>query len=220
MKRIHRKLLATLVVLVGKGLFSLPAFAQDPNDFNYWTQQCYELKREQGLEACDRAIELQQDQAILWTTRGAILHRDFNKSSEALTYHNRAIELDGDNSLAWYNRCTALNNLRRYEEAVVSCEQALAGDGNWGDGEAYLAWTAKGVGLRRLGRYTQAVEAYEEAITLKPDDQTTWNNKGVALYKLGRYLEALEAFETALEIDTNNQVTQQNLNLTLQRLSR
>ncbi len=220
MTRIYRKILLTLMVLGGTGLIGTAAVAQEPNDFNYWTQQCYELRGEAGLEACDRAIELQQDQAMLWTTRGAILHRDFKKPSEALTYHNRAIELDRDNSLAWYNRCTALNNLRRYEEAVTSCELALAGDGNWGDGEVYLAWTAKGVALRRLGRYTQAVEAYEQAIALKPDDQTTWNNKGVALYKLGRYLEALEAFEIALEIDVNDRVTQENLDLTLRRLGR
>ena len=222
----YKQVLIALVLLGGTGLINSTTVAQNPDsidyldNLDYWTQQCYNLRGRQGLEACDRAIEIQQDNPIFWTTRGAILHRDLNKSSEALTYHNHALKIDRDNSLAWYNRCTTLNNLRRYEEAVTSCEYSLLGDGNWGDGEPYLAWIAKGVGLRRWGRYDQAVEAYDEAIALKPDDLTAWNNKGVALYKAGRYLESLDAFEMALEIDVDDQVAQQNRDLALQRLGK
>src|SRR5262249_12588247 len=53
---------------------------------------------------------------------------------------------------------------KRYEEALASYEQALAG---WPDDVATL--TNRGTTLRRLKRFDQAIASYERALALEPD---------------------------------------------------
>jgi pimeloyl-ACP methyl ester carboxylesterase len=45
---------------------------------------------------------------------------DRNKYDEAIKYYDRAIELDPNNHLPWMNKGNALDNLGRYDEAIVS----------------------------------------------------------------------------------------------------
>jgi len=215
-----KKGLAILLSVGGMALASTPALAQESSDFERWASQCYELQGQRGLEACDRALEINPNDATLWTSRGAVLQENLGRTQEALNSHNRAISLKPDYSLALYNRCVVLATQAKYEAAIASCDRALEGDGRWGKAQPAEAWTSRGVSLRRLGRHEQALESYNRAIALNPEDALIWNNRGVALLGLGRSSEALEAFEQALKLNPNHELAQRNRAIALQELGR
>lgn len=147
----------------------------------------------------------------------------------ALQYYDRAIELKSDNAAAYAGRCEALNQLGRPEEAIVSCNDALAYDANlvearWSKGNALLrqnrtyealkiyedvtdydakfapGWVKRGVALQRLGRSAEALYVLDQAITLKRDSAEAWSTKGEALLNLQRYDEAVAALDKALQL--------------------
>ncbi|MDR9402991.1 MAG: tetratricopeptide repeat protein [Halothece sp. Uz-M2-17] len=131
---------------------------------------------------------------------------------------------------AWLNRGFALAQLKRFEEQLSSCDQAveldpdfvealnckgLALDELGQDEEAvnlfeqavqldrdfYQAWNNKGEVLMELKRPEIALEAFDRAKLYNPDYLFAWNNRGNALFQLERYAEAIAAYEQALKID-------------------
>ncbi len=58
----------------------------------------------------------------------------------AIAACDRAITLKPDYSLSLTDRCVALLQLDRYQDAVESCRRALTGDGNWGDRTEASGW--------------------------------------------------------------------------------
>lgn len=214
-----KKGFAVLLSLGGLALASTTALAQDSQmEFERLAKLCYELQDRRGLDACDRALEINPNNATLWTNRGATLHESFGRTQESLESHNRAIAIDADYSLALYNRCVAFVVQEQYDAAIDSCDRALEGDGRWGKAQPAEAWASRGVALRRSGRYAQALESYDRAIALKPDDALIWNNRGVALLGLGRFQDALAAFEQALKLNPNYELAQRNRAIALQQL--
>ncbi|MBE9115714.1 tetratricopeptide repeat protein [Lusitaniella coriacea LEGE 07157] len=214
-----KRLLTAVMALSGVAFTSTTAFAQEANSFEEWANQCYELSGEPALEACDKAIELNANDATVWTNRGRILYADLGRTEEALESLNRAIAIAPNDSLALYNRCTALAALERYQQAIDSCDRAIAGDGRWGESDPSRAWVNRGVSLRRLGRHNEAIESYDRAIEINPNDALVWNNKGAVLYEVERYADALSAFEEALRLDPNHELARRNRNIVQQRLS-
>jgi tetratricopeptide (TPR) repeat protein len=186
--------------------------------FERWASLCQELDGREGLDACDRALEIAPDNATLWTNRGVILYNLPDRNQDALEALNRALEIAPDYSLALYNRCVTLAQIGRYTEAVESCDRALEGNGVWGAANPSAAWINRGVALRRLGRYQEALESYDSAIELNANNPLIWNNKGTILFELQRYEEALAAFEQALTIDEDFDLAQRNRDILLERL--
>ena len=99
----------------------------------------------------------------------------------------------------WLARGKALYDLKRYEEALAACEQALHIDPDY----AY-AHSGKGLALYYLERYEEALVACERALNLDPNNAFAYSGKGAALWGLKRYEEALVACEHALHLDPNN----------------
>jgi tetratricopeptide (TPR) repeat protein len=99
----------------------------------------------------------------------------------------------------WLNEGSVLINLKRYEEALAACEQAIRLDPN--DARAY---TGKGLALRNLKRHEEALVAYDQAIRLDPTNTDAYTGKGLALGNLKRHEEALAAFDQALRLDPND----------------
>ncbi|HEY9658719.1 MAG TPA: tetratricopeptide repeat protein, partial [Allocoleopsis sp.] len=149
--------------------------------------------------------------------------------AQALKYYDRAIEVKPDNASAYAGRCETLNHLKRPEEAIVSCNDALAYQPNypealWSKGNALLqqgrtyealklyedvtylkgnfapAWVKKGVALQALGRSAEAVYALDQAIALQRNSAEAWSTRGAALYRLQRYDEALVSLDKALQL--------------------
>lgn len=147
----------------------------------------------------------------------------------ALKFYERAITLKSDYADAYAGQCEALNRLGRPENAIVSCNDALAYDPNsiealWSKGNALLqqnrtyealkiyedvtyydakfapGWVKRGVALQRLGRSAEALYVLEQAIVLKRDAAEAWSTKGEALINLQRYDEAIAALDKALQL--------------------
>jgi tetratricopeptide (TPR) repeat protein len=62
------------------------------------------------------------------------------------------------------NRGVALNELKRFEEAIASYDRAIALRPDYAS--AYLL---RGVALKRLNRPDKALASYDKAIAIKPD---------------------------------------------------
>ncbi|HYH43942.1 MAG TPA: tetratricopeptide repeat protein, partial [Burkholderiales bacterium] len=98
-------------------------------------------------------------------------------------------------AIAWSNRSVALHALRRYAEAVDSCERALLAEPAHAD-----AFYNRGNALQALRRDADAVASYDRALALRPDYAKAHTNRGNALYALKRYEEALAAYDRALAL--------------------
>lgn len=109
----------------------------------------------------------------------------------------------------------ALYNLKRYEEALVSYEQAIRLDPN--DSTIYYR---KGFALESLERYTEALASYEQAIRLNPNNTPAYYRKGNALNELERYEEALVVYEQVIRLNPNDATTYDNKAFALYNLKR
>ncbi len=98
----------------------------------------------------------------------------------------------------WLEEGYALIELKRYEEALATYEQAIRLDPNYA-----LAYNSKGSTLVELKRYEEALAACEQAIRLDPNLARAYNTKGITLHYLKRYEEALAADEQAIRLDPN-----------------
>jgi tetratricopeptide (TPR) repeat protein len=118
---------------------------------------------------------------------------------------------------------------RRYLDAQVCCQQALALDAchadtmhlmgrlslEQGDHELAVVWIARaiqqsaqgrylsslGTALQRQGRHDEAVKALDKAVQLSPADAAIWVDFGVVLESSERTSDALLCFQHALQLD-------------------
>jgi tetratricopeptide (TPR) repeat protein len=98
-------------------------------------------------------------------------------------------------AVAYNNKGVALDNLKRYEEAIAAYDQAIRLDPN-----NDVAYNNKGYALNELKRYKEALAAYEEAIRLDPNSAVAYNNKGNTLERLGKKREAQQAYARARQL--------------------
>ena len=93
----------------------------------------------------------------------------------------------------------ALVKLGRFDEALQSCERALAIKSDYAD-----ALYNRGNALRALGRHDDACASYSAALALEPRRADALNNLGLALLAFGQYGEALANFDAALAIEPDD----------------
>ncbi len=149
----------------------------------------------------------------------------------------------------WLDASYSLSNLKRHNEAIQACDEALAIDRNnaWAwryritllcelnryeeaiqacdqvlkiDRNDAGTWSEKGNALSHLKRHEEAIRACERALAIDPNYIHAWNNKGNALYELKRLEEAIHNFDRALAIDPNNIRAWNNKGLVLRDLKR
>ncbi len=150
---------------------------------------------------------------------------------------------------AYWGRCYSLNSLQQPEDAIASCNQALAlkpdyPEALWSKGNALdqeqrpadslklyeqatalkpdfaEAWNNLGVALINVGRASEAVGALDKATALKPDFASAWANRGAALWQMGRVRLAIASFDKALQIDPNNKDAMNLRQLAREKLKR
>jgi tetratricopeptide (TPR) repeat protein len=152
-------------------------------------------KYDEAVQAYDKAIEVNPENADTWYNKGLALERQ-NKYNEAIQAYDKAIELDPKDADAWSAKGAALNSQDKYDEAIQAYDKAIEIDPRYAD-----AWEGKGVALDGQGKYAEAVQAYEKATEINPQYAYAWNNKGVALREQGKYAESIQALDKAIEID-------------------
>jgi tetratricopeptide (TPR) repeat protein len=142
----------------------------------------------------DKYISLDPKNIYIWDIKAQAL-RSCGKSNDALECFDRAIEFN-PNIVLLVGKGFALNDLKKYDEAIHHFNKAINEDG--GDCEAHCG---KGIALTGLGRYEEALDSYNRAIDLDAEDPESWRGKGRALQALGRNLEADAAFFMAKELE-------------------
>ncbi len=64
----------------------------------------------------------------------------------------------------WFNKGNGLAKLKRYEEAIKACEEAIEINP-----KNDKAWVNKGFYLAKHKRYKEAIKAYKKAIKINPE---------------------------------------------------
>ncbi|MDP2796386.1 MAG: tetratricopeptide repeat protein [Methanoregula sp.] len=97
------------------------------------------------------------------------------------------------------DKCGALTDLGRYDEAIKTAELGLTEFP-----KSSGLWNNKGYAYYKMGKYNEAVDAYNNALRIDPSYLKGWNNKGDAYFKMGKYNEAVDAYNKALALDQGN----------------
>ena len=130
----------------------------------------------EALSDFNRAIELNPDYTWAIAHRGAT-YRFLGKGyyNKALADFNRAIDLKPNYAWAIAYRCQIYTLMKRYEEALVNCDRAIALDktivANW-PGE-------RGLLLSYLGRYAEVISCCEQGLQENPNDYVTLYTQAV-----------------------------------------
>jgi tetratricopeptide (TPR) repeat protein len=177
---------------------------------------------EEALNAYDRAIELDPENARIWMGKGDTRIRmgDYNESREiyenALNITNKSLEANKQDAKGWLVKGDLLERLYRYDEALESYNRSLEIDPK--DKEAWLnkgkaldMRTYRLQGPERIKAFEDAIIAYNEAIEIDPNYGNAWMNKGYSLLSLAafnknlsEYNESLKAFDKAIELIPSN----------------
>jgi hypothetical protein len=117
--------------------------------------------------------------------------------------------------VAWNNRAGVLRDLGRADDALASCERALALQPNYA-----AAWSNHGNALSDLDRPEAAERSYRRALELAPAFADAWNNLGLTQIDLNQHAQALSSYERALAIDPASVETRWNQALCLLQMGR
>jgi len=94
------------------------------------------------------------------------------------------------------NRGAVLQKLQRYDDALISYDQAIALKPNYAN-----AHYNRGTNLKKMLRPDEALASYERAIALNPKHAEAHNNRGVTLQEMKRYDEALVSYDQAIALN-------------------
>ena len=155
--------------------------------------------------------------------------RQERQYAKALASYDKLIKLKPNTAQAHWGRCDALTGLKRPDQAIVACNDALAinpdyAEALWSQGKALKlqdrslealklfeeatvlkpalagAWVDRGITLQEFGRSSEAIDALDAAIALDRNSAEAWSTRGAALWNLGRYDQAIAALDKALQI--------------------
>ncbi len=155
-----------------------------------------ELSRmDEALEAYDRAIALQEENALAWARKGRAL-RLMGRFDDALICYDRALEIFPRYAFAWRGKGLVLERLGRMEQALACYEMAAQIKPNdvWN-------WYNQADVLQNLNRYDDAIPLLEKALEVDPSHPNSWAKLG-QIYRLQQiYDKAINAYEKAIEMD-------------------
>ena len=129
--------------------------------------------------------------------------------------YGQALKIKPDYAEAYNNRGSALQQLKRFEEALDSYERALKIQPDYAE-----AYYNRGNALQQLRRFEEALDSYGQALKIKPEHAEAYNNRGNALQQLRRFEEALDSYERALKIRPDYAEAYNNRGNALQQLRR
>ncbi|MCI0714333.1 MAG: tetratricopeptide repeat protein [Chloroflexi bacterium] len=149
-----------------------------------------------ALDFYDRAITLNEENAVFFNNRGHVLS-ELERYDEAIADYDRAIGLDPNVALPYVNRGNAYWDIGEYELAVADYSRALEIDPL-----DPFTWSNRAVlYLSVLDEIELAIADYDAAIALNPTDPYPFFGRGTALVIQEEYDAALADFDRALELD-------------------
>jgi len=174
----------------------LKALAKEKNNQNFLLNYANLLSEKRQFRDAiiyyQKAIRQRPNDPICFANLAACYIRQ-GQPLLGLAAADQSIQLKSDYAEAWSNRGNALQDLKRYEEALASHERALEIKPDY-----HEAWSNKGLTLHELKRFDEAITHYDQALGLKPDYAEAWSNKGNTLRQLKRYDGAITHYDQAL----------------------
>jgi tetratricopeptide (TPR) repeat protein len=139
-----------------------------------------------------KLLKFQPDNTTLLTYLSAIaLHQ--GNLDETVRIIVKSLQIDPNQSNAHIIHGLALQNLKRFNDALASYDRAVALNPN-----DSIAFTNRGNTLLDLNEFANAVASYDRAIALDPDLAQAHSNRGLALQALKRLDEAVESYDRAI----------------------
>ena len=102
-------------------------------------------KYEEVITAYDKEIEINPNNSMAWTGKGAALS-SLNKFDEAIKAYDKAIEINPQDSYAWFNKGNALTKLGKFNDAKKAYDKAVEINPHNSNG-----WADKRLVLAKLG---------------------------------------------------------------------
>ncbi len=220
---------------------NLQKFSQElvDGDYQEYNSLTTDQRVEKILEIKDKILQLDlvdsEQRSSLLREQGR-LFQSGGETNQALDCYERSIVENPNNHKAWNNKGILLRNLKRYEEALRSCERCLEIQSEYVDGlfnrgavltglecytEALESYNcvliinpfhlnsifAQSDLFASLGRYGEAIIGYDKILKIKPEDYYIWLRRGYALFKIGRNEAAIESYDKALEVKHDDYFT-------------
>jgi superkiller protein 3 len=213
------------------------AIKLDPQNPEFWEGRALSLyfihRNQDATESWKKALQLYNDtlrknpkDVDAWRGKGRAFTmlaladtsglREAYRESE-LNAYEQGLRIAPQNSTLLYFKGSALYELKRYDEAITACDQALKigfdPSQPWmADGASHL----KGLAESALGKKNDSVQSYQEA--LKGSDEAikkanspqnlseAWAEKGMMLEEQGNYNESVKAFDNATNANSKNEM--------------
>lgn len=213
------------------------AIKLDPQNSELFDRKALSLfflhRNQEATESWKKALQLYNDtlqknpkNITAWIGKGRAFtmlaladtsgRRESYRESE-LNAYEQGLQIAPQNSTMLYFKGSALYELKRYDEAIIACDQALKigfdPSQPWmADGVSHL----KGLAEAALGKKNESAQSYQEA--LKGSDEAirkanssqnlseAWAQKGMMLEEQGNYNESVKAFDNATNANPKNEM--------------
>lgn len=162
---------------------------------------CYshDGKYELALEAYDIALEIDHTYAAALYNKGLVLH-EMGYPEHALEYFDLALSSPADDNMmadCWFSMGTALDTLKRYDEALHAYDQVVSLTPLAAD-----VWDSRGQVLSQLERFSESIQSHKRALQLcNREDPNVWYNLAVAYAAMGNTGKVRTAFSNAIDLD-------------------
>lgn len=153
------------------------------------------------------ALDLEADLTEARAGLAAALQQMGQLASAVNVYRDVLRDLPGCAELH-YNAAVALGELRRFDEAIAHCREAVANKAEYG-----AAWLLLGNLLKRTEQIQAAAEAYQAAAALPDVAVDAHVNLGALLRDSGRHDQALEHLQWAVALAPESAVALCNLGM-------
>lgn len=154
------------------------------------------------LSICDKAIELDSNNAEAYYLKGNIYHTIDKKYKEAIEEYKKAININNNYAKAYINMSKSYSMLEEYNEALKNLTQAIDKSSNPED--KLLAYSQRGfLYLAKMKEPQLAEVDFKKAteIEISSNNYLLYVERGNANNYLKQYKNALSDMKKAIEID-------------------
>lgn len=144
-----------------------------------------------------------------------VIEAQKKNSAAAVELMNKALRVNPQDAAAHSNLANVLLILKRFEEALNSCDRALELQPDFAD-----AHGNRGIALRGLNRFEDSLASCDRALELRPNFAEAHISRATALGFLGRFQESLDACDSALALRRNYLLAHSNRAMALRFLGR
>jgi tetratricopeptide (TPR) repeat protein/S1-C subfamily serine protease len=130
----------------------------------------------------------------------------------AVVAFQQAVKIDPNFSLSWRSLGDSLHKLKRYEEAVVAYQKAIAKIVTTDPKmkKDFVLYVELGDIFKGMKRDREAIDSYTQAIGIKPTHPWAYINRGSSYQRQGKLTLAIADYTQAIKIDSQDPFSYNN----------